>query len=118
MSASSMSRGTVRLDTPASGRVRNASACVELAHVDRGARGEQRGQARRMRNRQRLFRELARLAVPPFEQRDDGGVLLAARALDVAATAARAHLRRQARDAPGDAQQQVQHDEAGDERTG
>ena len=40
---------------------------VELAHVDGGARGEQRRQSRRLRNRQRLFRELARLAVPSFE---------------------------------------------------
>ena len=88
---------------------------VELVHVDGRARPDQRRQARRLRNRERLLRELARLAVPPFEQRDDRRILLAARAFDVAPAAALAHLARQPRDPPADAQQQVGDGEAGDD---
>ena len=116
MSASSISRGTVRLATPASGRVEQRLGLRELAHVDGGARAEQRGQPARLRHRERFVGELARLAVAAFEQRDDRRILLAARALDVAAAPALAHLRRHPRDARREAQQQVQHDEPGDER--
>ena len=48
----------------------------ELAGGDGRARAEQRGQARRLRNRQRLLRELPRAAEATLEQRDDRRILL------------------------------------------
>ncbi len=71
---------------------------VEFAAVDRRARADQRRNAGRMGNRERLVRDLARLAVAAFEQRHDRRILLRARALDVAAAPGLLHFARQARD--------------------
>ena len=84
----------------------------ELAHVDGGARAEKRRKAGRVRNGERFFRVLARLAVAAFEQRDGRSVLLAARALDVALAAIRTHLGGQPCDARRDTEHEVEPDEA------
>ena len=72
--------------------VRAAPRPREIAHVDRRARAEQRGQPARLRDGERFLGELPRLAVAALEQRDDRGILLAARAIEVAPAAALAHL--------------------------
>ena len=83
----------------------------EVARFERGARADQRRHGRRLRNRERFLRELARLAVAAFEQRDDRGILLGAKALELAPAPSLAHFLRQLRKAHRRADQRVQRDE-------
>ena len=74
---------------------------LEVAHVDRGARGDDRIQARRSWNLQRLLGVLTRLAVAPFEQRYHRRILLRPRTLDLLLAPPLAHRRRKLH-RPGD----------------
>ena len=56
---------------------------VKVSGLQRRARRDQRPDRRRSRDRERLVGELSRLAVPPLDQRHDGGVLLCPRAADL-----------------------------------
>src|SRR5439155_1311088 len=88
---------------------------IELAHVDRRARGDQRGQPRRMWQRQRFLRLLLRLAVATLEQRDDRGVELRPRAIFLLQSSPFAHLRGQLYRAHDHAQPEIERSEAADD---
>ena len=83
-----------------------------IARVDRGARRNQRGDSRRIGNLERLLGELPRLAVPAFEQRDDGGVELRPRPRFLLPPADRAHLARKPRGPHCEAHERIARREA------
>ncbi len=87
---------------------------VEIANVDRGARSDDRIESAGTRYRQRFQCALLGLAVTPFEQRDEGGVLRRTSPLQLLAPAPGAHRLRKARGAHGQPDRAIQRGEADD----
>ena len=87
----------------------------EFARVDRCPGADHRGQARRLRNRQRLFSVLTSPPITAFQQCDHRRILLRAGALLMLLPPLDAHLLRQSKGVFDDAQKRVAEEKACDQ---